>query len=337
MPNTNKPTNAFVLRQAPCGVSQLDAISLKENVIVNGWAEARGLHKLGEDEYYKCRDIIKQACYPGDKSMRRAGYAAGTMWRFIKGMKVGDWVVVPHSGAVFYLAEITGEACYDDGKGAVTAGSCYRRPVRWLNNKQPIERRLAKSRLASRMRTQQTSAEAVDLINDIADALLSATQLSGGKAPAAKALFRDDLRVKMIKTTLHEIQTGHMNERQFELLVKRVALACGATSAEIVPRLHDKGVDIIATFNLGPVQQTRVGIQVKYYQGDLGVKPIEQLIKGLEEEELSLGWLVTSGTIQESAQAELEKQLAGTNLQIQLVDGELLAGMIVDVGLQQMD
>lgn len=335
--SNNKPTNAFVLRQSPCGKSQLEAISLPENVIVNGWAEARCLHELGDDEYYKCRDIIKNACYASDASMRKAGYAAGTMWRFLKEMKIGDWVVVPHWGGLFYVAEVTGNAYYDTSAKAVEAQSCYRRSVNWLNNGQAVERKHARSRLISRMKTQQTSADAQDLIDDIHAALSLAREYSGGQTPAAAGHFRNELRAKMIQTTLAEIQTGHMDERGFEQLVAQVVQSLGASNVKIVSRRNDKGVDIRATFNLGPVQQTVVGIQVKYYKGEMENNwPIDQLFQGLEDEGLALGWLVTSGMFQESAEEYLKAKLEGSSRQIQLIDGELLSGMIVDMGLQQV-
>ena len=246
-----KPSNAFILRQSPSGVSQLETISLPQNVIVNGWSDAEGL--IGEKDYWKFREIVAIECYPSEKNMRKAGYGAGTMWRFINEMQNGDWVVVPFWGGVFYLAEITGEAFYDKSETAYQADSCYRRPVRWLNNKQPIPRDFAKAKLVSRMKTQQTSAEAGDLIDNIYDALLLAS--SEQKEASSEELFASSLRKKMTDAVLEEIHQGFMTPQKMEKLVMKVLRAVGASTTRQIPTSIDQGVDIVATFPLGPIAQ----------------------------------------------------------------------------------
>lgn len=326
-----RPKNAYVLRQAPSGVSVLEKISLPQNVIVNGWSDAREL--LGQQDYGRFRELIKNASYPEERDYRKAGYAAGTMWRFIHDMKSGDWIVVPHIGGVFYVAQIVGPAFCDKSKEAIDNDSCYRRSVRWLNNKQPIPRKLARSRLISRMRTQQTSADASDLIEEIANAL---ELVSTEKPVHPDLLFANNLRAKLIEPVRREIEQGHMDERKFELLIQRLLLAMGATSAYLVPRLKDKGVDILAEFPLGPVGKVRVGVQVKYHREQTGKEWIDQLCNGLKEENVPLGWLVTSADFAADVQPYLEQQVAGSGLEISLVDGRQLAEIIVDGGLERL-
>jgi len=328
-----KPNNAFVLRQSPSGVSQLEAISLPKNVIVNGWSAAKGL--IAEKDYWAFREIVAKTTYPGEKNMRKAGYGAGTMWRFINEMKNGNWVVVPYVGGVFYLAEITGEAAYDDSAAAHKADSCYRRPVRWLNDKQPIPRHLAKAKLVSRMKTQQTSAEAGDLIDDIYDALLLAGSTKGGRT-SSEELFANSLRKKMTDVVLDEIHKGFMTPQKMEKLVMRVLSAVGASTTRQIPTTTDKGVDIIATFPIGPVAQVDVGVQVKCHEGETGNDLLDQLKMGLEKENLTQGWFITAGVFKDDAQEYLEKKLEGSGMQISLVDGAQLAAMIIDSGLENI-
>jgi predicted Mrr-cat superfamily restriction endonuclease len=331
----NKPPNAFILRQSPSGLSQLESISLTENVVVNGWSMVPGL--IDEKDYDAFREILRKTLYAREKNLRKAGYAAGTMWRFINEMKIGDWVVVPYWRSVFYLAEITGEAFYDRSAAARKADSCYRRPVRWLNGKKPIERRFAKSKLISRMKIQGTSADAGDLVDEIFDALQIASTRQGKSGGSAfDQLFAEQLRLKMVATALDQMRHGYIDNIKFEQLVRSILLSNGATDAKIVPKLHDKGVDVLATFLVGGVSQVRVGVQVKHHEGETENKWIDQLIKGLEAENLSLGWFVTSGLFQKDAEDYLEKKLAGTALQVFLVDGEQLAGMIIDGGLETL-
>lgn len=329
-----KPDNAFILRQSPSGVSQLESISLPKNVVVNGWSMAEGL--IDEKEYSAFREILRKTYYTREKSLRKAGYAASTMWRFLNEMKVGDWVVVPYWGGVFYLAEVAGPALFDGSKAARDADSCYRRPVHWLNNKSSIPRRLAKTSLISRMKTQQTSADAGDLIEDIAEALeLADTGGEGGLMLDADQLFADQLRLKMIEAVLAQIHQGiGMEDFKFEQLVRKIVLANGAIDARIIGRRSDKGVDIVAKFPIGRVTQIKVGIQVKHHVGTTETKWIDQLIEGMEQEDLSFGWFVTSAAFEDGAEDYLNKRLAGTGMQIQLVDAEQLASLIIDSGLQ---
>jgi restriction system protein len=327
-----RPQNAFILRQSPSAVNVFETISLPENVVVNGWSEAKGL--LFEKDYWAFRDILWRTYYAGEKSMRRAGYAAATMWRFIREMKIGDWIVVPHWGGTFYIAEITGDPFYEES--ATVTDSAYRRKVRWLNDKQPISRKLAKSRLISRMKTQQTSAKADDLIDEIVEVLTIASD-QGGVTSNQTRLFQKNLRIRTIEAVLEEIHHGYIEDYAFEHLVKRVLLCKGATKADIVPRLKDKGVDILATFLVGGVAELAIGVQVKHHKGITANGCIDQLLTGLEAENITNGWFVTSGSFDENVEEYLEGRLAGTNLQVFLVDGEQFAGMIVDGGLETLN
>jgi predicted Mrr-cat superfamily restriction endonuclease len=324
----NSTQNAYVLRQSPSGISALQTISLPQNVLVNGWALAKGL--IEEKDYFKFRKILKDVYYPSDEDLRKAGYAASTMWRFLNSMKVGDLVVVPAHGKAFYVAEIVGDAYYENDAAAISQDSGYRRPVNWLNEKQPLPREAAKSKLISRMKTQQTSAEASDLIEEIRSALRQAAS----KGDDQDTLFVKELRLKMIKSVLDEIHIGYMDERKFEQLVKKLMLAVGATRVEIIPRQNDAGVDMIVTFPVGPISQVDIGIQAKYYRGSTHTGAIDQLIAGLKEENLTQGWVVSAGTFSPEAEQYLETKLEENPLKVLLIDGEQLAGMIVDSGLE---
>ncbi len=328
----NKPTNAFVLRQSPSGVSQLNNISLPQNVIVNGWCWAKGL--IEEDSYEKFREILRKTYYK-EKSRHRVGYAANTMWRFLKTMQPGDWVVVPSGGGKFYVAEIAaGPPIYDDSKAALDADSSYRRLVTWLNDKQPLLRSAARSRLISRMKIRQTSANAKDLIEEIHEALVLASASEKPTKEDTQKLFADEVRRKMVEAALKEIQQGYMDERKFEGLVATVLKRAGASSVEIVPRQNDKGVDVKATFQIGGITPIEVGVQAKYYKGNVGQGAIDQLIKGLKAEDLTTGWLVTSGEIPEELDSYLESVQTSEELNLATVDGRQLAEMIIDFGLQ---
>jgi predicted Mrr-cat superfamily restriction endonuclease len=151
----------FVLRVAPAGVDKVPEAMSADQIII-GWADAEGLLNPALT-WEQCREILRRAYHADEPTLRKAGAAAGHMWRFLRDMKPGDLVAVPY-GADFLLAEIAGPATYDSSK--VEDDSAYRRPVRWLNDKKPIPRQLARSALISRMKTQGTCADATDLLGE---------------------------------------------------------------------------------------------------------------------------------------------------------------------------
>ena len=146
---------AFVLRISPSGRDRVQE-ALQSDAIIIGWANAEGLldPSLTRDQF---RAIISDSIYPNETSLRKAGAATGHMWRFVRIMNEGDFVVVPY-GPDFYVAEVKGAARFISDKQK--EDSAYRRDVTWLNDKHPIPRRYAKAALVSRMKIHGTSASA---------------------------------------------------------------------------------------------------------------------------------------------------------------------------------
>src|SRR5687767_12823022 len=99
---------AFVLRIAPSGIDRVE-LSLRDDVIIIGWC-APELLKASLD-WKAFREIVRSRFYAKDEDLRRAGAAAGHMWRFIREMAVGDLVVVPY-GPGFLVCRILGEAVH---------------------------------------------------------------------------------------------------------------------------------------------------------------------------------------------------------------------------------
>ena len=132
-------TNAFVLRIAHG--EDLFSEALEKDHLIIGWAKAQGLLEPTL-EWERFRGIIFETYYSDDDNLRRAGYAAGNMWRFIRDMKDDDLVVVPRHSE-FYVAKVVGKAFYDESK--VEEDSAYRRQVEWLNGGRGIPRYYARS------------------------------------------------------------------------------------------------------------------------------------------------------------------------------------------------
>ena len=314
---------AFVLRIAPSGVDKVPE-ALADNQIMIGWADAGGLldPSLSWEQF---REIIRSAYYGQEETLRKAGAAAGHMWRFVREMNVGDLVVVPH-WSEFFVAEIKGSPTYNPTK--VTDDTAYRRDVRWLNDKKPIRRDVARSALISRMKTQGTSAYATDLLDETKECLLL---VSKGQTPT----FQTDLQSRLIRETLEELRTGRMESFGFERLVQTVLTGLGAEEVRIVPRSQDKGADLLATFRLAGAFRLVVGVQAKHWQPDpaVGKEVVEQLIKGIEAESADFGMVVTSGTISDEAVQAAQNFFEEKGIRVELVDGEQFAKLIVEHGL----
>ncbi len=312
---------AFILRISPSGKDCVQE-ALESNQLIIGWADAEGLLDKGL-KWMEFREIIHKKYHPDDPDFRKAGSAAGHMWRFIRDMGVGDLVVVPHSGSKFYVAEVIGSATYLPEKK--DDDSAYRRPVKWLNEKKPIERKFAKSALVARMKIRGTSADATRLIDQIKDCLNIAKT---GDEPT----FESDLKQKLISQTLEEIRTGRMNPDEFERLIERVLLNMGAEESKVVARCKDKGADVIADFTVAGMFEQKVAVQAKYWQPDspAGAEVVEQLIRGMKHEDTQLGMVITSGKISEEAIKKADDYYDSTGKNIVLIDGEHFAQLVLE-------
>jgi predicted Mrr-cat superfamily restriction endonuclease len=315
---------AFVLRIAPSRIDRV-AEALSSDQIIIGWAEAKGLldDSLNWEEF---RKIISETYYADEGSLRRAGTAAGHLWRFIREMNAGDLVVVPH-GSAFYIAEISGPTTYDESK--VSEDTAYRRNVHWLVDKKPIPRVVAKSALVSRMKIQGTCAYASDLLPQIKECVVIA---KGDSKPT----FQGDLQTRLIREALDEIRSGRMDSFGFEHLIHDVLAGLRADEVRIVPRSQDKGADVVATFNVAGAFQQVLAVQAKHWQPEppVGKEVVEQLIKGIEAESANLGMVITSGAFSEEAASAAEQCFEEKGIRIELVDGEQFAKLIVEHGVK---
>ena len=315
--------SAFVLRIAPSGIDRVPEALEKDQLII-GWANAHGL--LDETlEWEAFREVVYGAYHDGEANYRRAGAAAGHIWRFVRGMKPGDLVVVPY-WADFYVAEIVGAATYDPVLS--DDDSSYRRKVRWLNDRKPIPRRLATSALISRMKIQGTSADALDLLEAIKVCLMDAAT---GHAPT----FQSDLQARLIREVLAELREGRMESYGFERLIATVLQSLGSKDVRIVPRGKDKGADLLATFLVAGAFQQVVAVQAKHWQPEPPVGPdvVQQLINGIEAESANLGMVITSGSISEEASQLAEQYFLDKGIRIELIDGFQFAKLIVEHGI----
>lgn len=243
---------AFVLRIAPSGIDRV-ALALRENVAIIGWCAPELMDPSLDWKAF--REIVRARFYAKDDNLRRAGAASGHLWRFIRDMKVGDLLVTPH-GAGFYVGRIAGPAFHLPERAE--EDTAYRRKVEWLNGKAPILRETARAALQSRAKVQGTSADATDLLSEIMECL-------GDAERKEHRTFDEDLKTRLAREALDEMRSGRLDSFRFEHLVRSVLLGLGATEARIVPRLQDKGADILASFLVAGAFRLLVAVQVKHF------------------------------------------------------------------------
>lgn len=315
---------AFVLRIAPSRIDRVkEALDADELII--GWSAVPQLLDPAL-AWNRFRQVIHDGYYSKHTSYRTSGSAAGNMWRFIREMDAHDLVVVPH-GSGFYVGEVIGPVCHHPSK--VADDTAFRRPVNWLNGKKRIPRRNARVALQSRMKVQNTCADATDLLDEVLALLDTAAK---GETPT----FDKDLRNRLIEETLKEIRSGRINDYGFESLLANILKTLGAKEVRIVPRSIDKGADIVATFSAANTFEFTLAVQAKHWQPNppVGKDVVDQLLRGMEAEDADLGWVATSGSFSDEAEqyATLLREQEGRR--IELVDGEFLASLIVESGLK---
>ena len=313
---------AFVLRVAPGSSKVAEALATGDLIL--GWSEARGLLK-SDLSWKEFREIVHQTYYRGDDNYRRSGHSAGQIWRFIREMDINHLVVVPDGGS-FYVARVTGPARHDADK--VSDDTAYRRSVHWLNVKNPVPRKYARARLQSRMKYKSVCVDATDLLEEIHDALETIEQTE-------EPSFDADLRARLIDQTKAELLSGRLNDYGFEKVVRNVLRALGGREVRIVPRSKDKGIDVLAKFMVAKTFSFTLGVQARHYQPSppVGAQVVEYLVEGMDAEGATIGWVATSGTFAEEAENRRDELATEKGYQIELVDGDQLAAMIIDSGL----
>ncbi len=283
-------------------------------------------------------------CWGG---LSRARYQ---LWRFIVGMKSGDWVIVPSSGE-FSIFEIVDDSpiSITEFNGTVTdySGKAYSRndngllaeddgsaiDLGFLRHVKPVAEHIsrykyANSVLTSRMKIRQ----AISDISDLEPSIIDAYERAKETRPID---FRSELDT-IIPHICKSIQDT-LTETKFEKLVKWYFERIGASSVEIPSRNpSDKesfeDIDVTAVFDH---LKTIFYIQVKHHSGITAEWAAEQIAKAKEIHEKSgngdgytrVYWALTSATDfnDDCKKTALDKG-------IQLVTGPEFASMLADAG-----
>ena len=327
---TDKKTNAWVVRVAPSGDSQLDE-TLKTDQAILGWAVIDGLLDKSLN-HGKIREKLKK--HFSNINNRVAGSWAGSIRRFIHEIKAGDYILIPAYGS-FYIAK----AKEDDAiflADKVADDAAYRRNVEWLNNKKPVPHILASSALQKRLKSRQTVVYADDLVGEI-EVLLE--ELKEGKPKS----FHQELQDKLAEETLQQLRNGKMNPEGFEQLIQKLMKELGAKSSKITVKSQDHGVDVTAIFDVAGISKIQVAVQAKHYQPrpDVPAAVVDQLIRGIEHESFAadiptIAMVITTGEFSAEAEQRAEEYMNREDckcIELRLIAGEELARLIVENGI----
>lgn len=320
--------NAFIIRCAPSKISRIDFV-LQESQIVIGWSNTRNLLLQSDISREDFKKILIQEFNGYNENPYSLGQAVGYLWRFIREMQVGDYVLVPIPRA-FYIGEVAEEAkYYSEG---VENDTAIRRKVNWLNNKNPIPRDFCDAGLISRLKYQGTCVGAGDLIAGIENALNAVrnNQAISFREQAMEKLKEDLISIFSSKST-------NLSPKRFEELVRQLLHGLGAKTSKIPSnrtyRNSVADVDVIADFEYLGI---RIYVQVKYHNHSTDTHAVKQVIEAIKKDNPDnlqpiIGWVVSSAIFTEEA-----SNLANDN-GIRCIDVEELAEMIVAIGLNKFE
>lgn len=325
----NRNRQAFALQIKPRGEDKV-AYALERDVVII--ASIQNL--LEEFSWEEFREKFKEEWFSDSETYHKAGAAASGPWMFIKEMELGDIVVssIPSDPGSFHVAKIVGDV--EEKKCSENNDSEYLRSVQWLTDKEnPIPVETARAVLSTKLNNQKTCISASDALQEIFDCLKR-------HEDGEHRNFYDDLRRLLVEKTLGEIRDGKLKRQGygFEKLIAKVMDKLGASSASIVNRFHDKGADIVATFEMagGLISQT-VAIQAKHFDPDperpVSKDVVMKLIDGMNAVGADMGMIITSGTIDGEAKKFADQFAKETGKPMRLLDGEEFSGIVVDKGL----
>jgi hypothetical protein len=153
--------NAFAFRLRPSHIDKVEAL-LAENQIAIGWSKAEGLLTPG----FSKEDFRKEVAhhYPDIVQRNWVGQDVNHLWRFIREMKKGDIVVVPHDDDVHFV-QVTSEAMYLAHQA--NDDTAIRRDVIPLLGGKPISRASLPSALRKALAFRNTSKELSAVLDEV--------------------------------------------------------------------------------------------------------------------------------------------------------------------------
>ena len=279
------------------------------------------------------------------------------LWRYICDMKLGDWVIVPTSGA-FGIYEIV----EDD---PLTIGNIpkdykiydWNRNLRERNEKGFIVNEKGKiidlgfarkvkliadgisrynyadSALSSRLKVRQTNVK----ITDIKESVLKALDSHQNNKPIN---FRNEL--SEITTQINSKIQDILQPDKFEYLIKWFFKRIGASSVDIPSKNSSnkqdyEDVDVVASFEL---LKTVYYIQAKHHKGHTSSWALEQInaMKAIHENDrMDDGYSKIYWVISSADNFSTECINRANEVNVQLINGSQFAEMLLDAGFHNIN
>ena len=282
-----------------------------------------------------------------------------SLWRFIKEMKKGDWVLVPEWGGTFSIYELTDDnvTLASDESIELPEKDCNGNKIERHENKmirtsnqeednyydigflrkcKPVEcyiprQEYADMALNSRMKLFSTNAN----ISDLKESIETAVEAFRDKKPINLKEILVEKTVDIWSKTIRE----KLKSEKYEKLVKWYFTQIGASEVYIPPK-HYVGkqgdVDVVATFEK---LKTIVYVQAKFYEGETSDWAVQQIVDFSNSKEIGLDnnysyqfWVISSS----ECFSENCRKLATEN-HVRLINGEEFVRMLLDVGIESLN
>ncbi|ASY58304.1 hypothetical protein [Sinorhizobium sp. CCBAU 05631] len=153
--------NVFAFRLKPSRIDRVGEL-LADNQIAVGWSRAADLlQKAGSKEEFRS---VLNTTYPDLSKRGRLGHDTNHVWRFMRLMKKGDIVIVPHGRAIHFLA-VEGEVTLHPKK--LNTDTVIRRDVRSLFDGKALSRVSLPSRLRKALTFRETSQDLTSVRDEV--------------------------------------------------------------------------------------------------------------------------------------------------------------------------
>ena len=275
------------------------------------------------------------------------------LWQFLRGMFIGDLVLVPSRRDFFSVYEIKGEPhCIADlqldedvktsnghqitvENGRLLANGDHI-DLGFYRRVSPVEKGVSKwdfadSALAARMKTQWTTVDISELRSNLEEAL--------DRHRRGKPLRLYDEAIEPTRGELLEAICRTLTPTKFELLIKWYFKRLGA--AVSTPKKRQRGkkgdADVMASFDS---LKFTVYIQAKFHHkgtttGQLGIEQITSYAEWVAasdcNEHTTAKWVISTGVFDEAGE-KLARDRG-----VVLINGEEFAQMLLDAGLEGLE
>lgn len=307
---------AWMLRPTPHGYDRTAQFieggfsTFGNGLIAVGWPH------IGDLADAKKRSAIKKRILTHYKkySPNALGAAAGTIYRFKEEIQIGDLIFMPEGQAV-YIGRVASDYYYVPSLDLDTEGYCHQRAIEWLFEKKAIPRSLLTGRLFNAMKGRQTL-----VILEYEDV----KELVENKSYLFTEENTQELKQEYLKN-LQDSSIYGINHSRFEDGVRIVLQNYFPGLLRQSTRGSETGdTDLLAEIPGG----LNIRIQVKYYNGELGDRPVTQVADSMDIEDV--GYVVTSGEIGEKAIKEAESQLLNKGKRVRFIDGKEFVDLLFE-------